>query len=64
MYEVVYRGERSINSVQLHKKYNYKWRYRERYDVKVNIIADAVNTIGMVEDTFKTSIRNSMEKAR
>ena len=50
--------------MQLHKKYNYKWRYRERYDVKVNIIADAVNTIGMVEDTFKTSIRNSMEKAR
>jgi hypothetical protein len=37
-YDIVYRGMRCINSVQLHKKFSYKWRYRERYDVKVNVI--------------------------
>lgn len=47
LYKVIYRGDRLINSVQLHKRYNYKWKYRERYDVKINLITEAINTIGL-----------------
>ena len=37
-YQVVYRGPRHINSVQLHKSNAYSWKYREKYDVKINAI--------------------------
>jgi heme oxygenase len=47
-YEIVYKGKRFINSVQLHKRYDYKWKYRERYEIKVNIITEAVNNVGLL----------------
>ena len=50
MYDIIYRGPRNINSVQLHKKYHYKWKYRERYEVKVNALEDAINNIGLLPD--------------
>ena len=50
MYEVVYRGPRFINSVQLHRRYNYKWRYREKYDVKVDVISDAIKNVGSASE--------------
>jgi hypothetical protein len=31
----------------LHKRYNYKWKYRERYDVKINLVTEAINNIGL-----------------
>lgn len=53
LYQPTFRGDRCINSVQLHKKYNYKWRYRERYDVKIGLITEAVNNVGLTENTPK-----------
>ncbi len=53
LYKIVYRGERCINSVQLHKRYNYRWKYRERYEVKIGLITEAINTIGLVDDGIK-----------
>lgn len=53
LYEVAYRGERSINSVQLHQRYNYRWKYRERYDVKLSLIAEAVTTVGLTQNALK-----------
>ena len=48
-YEIVYRGPRCINSVQLHQKFAYKWKYRNRYQVKLKAIEDAVEAIGAAE---------------
>ena len=63
LYEVVYRGERSINSVLLHQRHSYKWRYRERYDVKLSLIAEAVSTVGLAEEAFKPHLHSS-ERSR
>lgn len=41
-YRIVYRGPRYINSVQMHKNYSYRWKYREKYELKVNAIVEAV----------------------
>lgn len=49
-YQIIYRGSRNINSVHLHKKNGYRWKYREKYEVKVNAIAEAVEKVGK-EDT-------------
>lgn len=38
IFQIVYRGPRYINSVQLHKSNKYQWKYREKYDIKVGII--------------------------
>lgn len=45
-YQIIYRGPRNINSVHLHKKNAYRWKYREKYEVKVNVIAEAVEKVG------------------
>lgn len=49
LYQVVYRGQRSINSVQLHQRFAYRWKYRERYEVKLGLIAEAVSSVGLAQ---------------
>lgn len=45
-YQIIYRGPRNTNSVQLHKTNGYRWKYREKYEVKVNAISEAVENVG------------------
>lgn len=46
LFRIIYQGPRHINSVQLHKNNPYKWKYREKYEVKVNAISEAVEKVG------------------
>lgn len=45
-FTVAYVGPRYMNSVQINQKYNYYWRYRDRYSLNLAIIKDAVKNIG------------------
>lgn len=46
LFQIIYRGPRHINSVQLHKTNPYRWKYRDKYEVKVNAISEAVEKVG------------------
>lgn len=45
-YAIAYVGARLVNSVQINQKYEYFWRYRERYSLNLAIIKEAVTKIG------------------
>ena len=45
-YSVAYVGPRYMNSVQINQKYDYYWRYRERYSLNLAIIKEAVTKVG------------------
>ena len=45
-YYVAYSGPRYVNSVQINQRYNYFWRYRERYSLNLAIIKEAVKKVG------------------
>jgi hypothetical protein len=42
----VYRGPHHINSVQLHKSNSYNWKYRNKYEVKIKVVEDALEEVG------------------
>jgi hypothetical protein len=48
-YSVVYVGPRHVNSVQINKKYDYHWRYRERYSLNLAIVQQAIRKVGTEE---------------
>jgi hypothetical protein len=48
----------------LHQKYNYRWKYRERYSVKIGLITDAVNSVGLAEEVQKIEKQSTLEKLK
>lgn len=42
-------GPRYANSVQINQKYNYPWRYRDRYNLNLDIVQEAVKKVGNEE---------------
>lgn len=45
-FSIAYMGPRYINSVQINQRYNYYWKYRERYSLNLAIVKEAVKNVG------------------
>ena len=49
-YKIVYVGPRYSNSVQVNKQYSYPWRYRNKYNLNLDAVQEAVRKVGVEEN--------------
>lgn len=45
-YEIIYIGHRFSNSVQVNKNYQYSWKYRQKYEMNIDVVQDAIIKVG------------------
>ncbi len=61
-FNIVYIGQRYVNSVQVNQQYGYFWKYRERYSLNLALVQEAVNNVGKQNFEIAKEILESNKK--
>lgn len=58
LYNLVYFGNRLINSVKVNQQYDYSWKERNKYKLNLRLLKEAVEFVGNNNNVLRPKIGN------